>query len=116
MSAVWYHDDGQKQALDAAVARFEKAKGRKVKTHIGRLDRFWLAEDYHQKYALRGHKAFERAFVAIYPDLDDFVDSTAATKVNAWLGGYGDRAAVRRHASKLGLTPELTQRLESSVR
>ena len=62
---------------------------------------FWSAEAYHQKYYLRGDPLLMAEFRAMYPDDEAFVDSTAAARVNGYVGGYGD---PRRELEKLGLS------------
>ena len=53
-----------------------------IVTEVASFDRFYLAEDYHQKYYLRGIKAVAREYLAIYPDLAAFVNSTAVARAN----------------------------------
>ena len=52
-SAIFYADDAQKKAAEAYIAQLTKAKSfrRPIVTEVVKLDRFWLAEDYHQNYA-----------------------------------------------------------------
>ena len=47
--------------------------------------RFWLAEDYHQKYYLRHH-----VLMAEFRDYSpaQFVDSTVAARLNAYAAGH----------------------------
>jgi hypothetical protein len=44
-------------------------------------------------------------FSVMYPQEDDFVNSTAAARVNGYLGGYGSLAEVQRIIGELGLSP-----------
>jgi len=64
---------------------------------------FWPAEDYHQKYYLRQTPALLREFARMYPDDADLRDSTAAARVNGYLGGAGPPAEA---LDRLGLSPE----------
>lgn len=48
---------------------------------------FWPAEDYHQKFNLRTNSVLMADFRAMYPDDAAFERSTAAARVNGWLGG-----------------------------
>ncbi|MGA9538687.1 MAG: hypothetical protein WBR24_22520 [Desulfobacterales bacterium] len=47
-------------------------------------------------------KEFER----IYPADGDLVDSTAAARVNGYLGGYGTSADLETDLNRLGLSAE----------
>lgn len=48
---VYYHDEAQKKALVATIAKLNKSTyGGKIVTEVAAYDKFWLAEDYHQDY------------------------------------------------------------------
>ena len=51
-SAVFYYDDAQRKAAEAAKARLTKAGAfkRPIVTEITRAPEFWRAEEYHQRY------------------------------------------------------------------
>jgi peptide-methionine (S)-S-oxide reductase len=51
-SAIFYHDDEQKQAADASKQRLEQSGRykRPVVTHILPATHFYRAEEYHQQY------------------------------------------------------------------
>jgi peptide-methionine (S)-S-oxide reductase len=54
-SAVFYHDEGQRQAAEASKARWN-ASGRwprPIVTEIVPAETFWRAEEYHQRYLER---------------------------------------------------------------
>jgi peptide-methionine (S)-S-oxide reductase len=70
------------------------------------LEPFYLAEDYHQKYSLRSTPALEGEFRAIYPDLNDFVNSTAVARVNGFLGGYGSWDVLQAEIDSYGLSKQ----------
>lgn len=76
---------------------------------------FWRAEDYHQKYRLRGNKALLSEFQTIYPDVDDLVDSTAVARVNGYLGGHGTWAQLEEEINQLGLSEEGQRTLRETV-
>lgn len=67
---------------------------------------FWRAEDYHQKYYLRGVRDLTRELEAMYPDADSFVESTVAARVNGYVGGHGTLVQLEKEIGKLGLSPE----------
>jgi peptide-methionine (S)-S-oxide reductase len=50
-------------------------------------------------------------FTALYPDLTDFVNSTAAARVNGYLGGYGTLADLQTEIDDWALSPETREML-----
>ena len=111
MSAVFYHDDRQKKLALETRDREAASSHRPVSTAVLLLSRFYLAEDYHQKYLLRQERDLMREFTAMYPDARDFMNSTAAARVNGYLGGHGSEAALRKDIPALGLSPAASRRL-----
>ena len=105
MSAVFTHTPEQKRMAQSTKAQQERARG-KIHTPILSLDTFYLAEDYHQKYSLRGTPALASEFLAIYPALEDFVNSTAVARVNGFLGGYSDWDVLQAEIDSYGLSPQ----------
>jgi methionine-S-sulfoxide reductase len=103
MSAIFVHNDEQRKAAEASRERMS-AKAGVVKTPILKLDKFTLAEDYHQKYELRNNGILMKEFLEIYPNDMDFVNSTAAARVNSYLGGSGTRERLEKEIDRLGLS------------
>ena len=102
-SAIFYHDDEQRKLAEEVKARVEQQRGVKFTTEILPLKHFWLAEDYHQKYYLRQMQPFARAYEKLYPQLDDFINSTAVARVNGFVGGSGDIALLQKEIEGYGL-------------
>ena len=104
MSAIFYHNETQRELALETRALEEKKRNKKIQTEILPLSNFYLAEDYHQKYQLRGQRDLMREFKAMYPREVDFVNSTAAARVNGYLGGYGSSEEIKATVEKLGLS------------
>jgi peptide-methionine (S)-S-oxide reductase len=51
-SAIFYHDERQKQTAEAAIKEIGDAKlwPNPVVTEVVKFDQFYIAEDYHQEY------------------------------------------------------------------
>ncbi len=112
-SVVFVHDAEQERVAQAVMATVQAAAERPVQTVILPLKAFYLAEDYHQKYALQGSSILSREFRAMYPDLWDLVDSTAAARVNAYLYGEGTAEVWDTEIDKLGLSAEALAHLQA---
>ncbi len=111
MSAIFYHDETQKALVLASKAREEMRRGKEIQTMIQPFDKFYLAEDYHQKYQLRRQRDLMKEFKSIYPENIEFINSTAAARVNGYVGGHGTIEAVKANLDLLGLSPGARKRL-----
>ena len=111
MSIIFYHDEEQKRTAEASKAREAARRGQEIVTPILPAPEFYRAEDYHQKHSLRNRNEFLKEYLTIYPDGDDFVDSTAVTRMNGYVGGNGTLDALEEELDILGLSPEARQKL-----
>jgi peptide-methionine (S)-S-oxide reductase len=112
LHAVFFHDALQEKEALASKAAAEKHLGEPVHTEVLPLRSFTLAEDYHQKYLLKREPDLMRELTRIYPRHDDFVNSTAAARINGYAGGYGSEAQLEQEIGSLGLSPESSAKLE----
>jgi len=111
MSAVFYHNDAQKKLALETREHEEARRGTRIRTEVLPASMFCVAEDYHQKHFLRAEAGLMREFRAMYPDPKDFMNSTAAARVNGYLGGNGSKEMLRAEIDQLGLSPEARQTL-----
>lgn len=115
MSIIFYHDETQRELAMERREREESRLGKMIYTEIEPYDGFYLAEPYHQKYRLRRVGKLEQAYLRIYPELEDFVDSTATARANGYLGGYGSCEQLEREIDRLGLPQSGRERLHEIV-
>ena len=106
MAAVFYHTDEQKKLAEESREREASKREKRIQTQILPFTAFYRAEEYHQKYRLRRERNLLQEFERIYPAADDLVDSTAAARVNGYLGGYGTSADLKTDLNRLGLSAE----------
>lgn len=115
MSIIFYHSDEQKKlasgSKDHEAARIKS----KIFTSLLPAGGFYLAEDYHQKYRLRSERELVKELSTIYPAVEDFVNSTAAARINGYLDGYGTLADLQEELSGFGLSPQAGKQLVSIV-
>jgi methionine-S-sulfoxide reductase len=108
-AVVFYHDDEQKQLAAASRERLAAKLGKTIHSEVLPYRRFYAAEDYHQKYYLRQHRQILRQFQQYYPQVVDLMNSTAAARVNGYLGGYGTSASLKADIDQLGLSEAARQ-------
>ena len=106
MAAVFYHDEEQKKLAEESRDREASRQKEEIQTKILPFTAFYRAEDYHQKYQLRRERNLLMEFERVYPANGDLVDSTAAARVNGYLGGYGTSADLKTDLNRLGLSAE----------
>ena len=110
-SAIFYHNEKQRQLALETRAFEEEQRNQKIQTEILPFARFYLAEDYHQKYGLRGNSELMKEFKAMYPRNIDFVNSTAAARVNGYISGHGTPSEIQATIENLGLSTAGQERL-----
>ena len=105
-SAIFFYNDEQERLAIETRDSLEEELGAKIYTEIIPATEFYLAEDYHQKYYLQQTDELLKEFRAIYPDIDDFTNSTAVARVNGYVGGFGTPEGLEEELDKLGLSDE----------
>lgn len=111
MSVIFYHDEEQKRVATESKQREEAKLGKKIYTDIMSFSRFYLAEDYHQKYYLRQSPELLKDLERIYPDVNALINSTAVTRINGYLGGNGTFEDLQKQIDSLGLSSSGEKRL-----
>ena len=100
MSIIFYHNEQQRE-LATETAGLQPP----VVTEINPFTRFYAAEDYHQKYYLQRYPLIWGDLNTIYLDMADIIDSTAAARINGYIGGNGTLKSLQAQLSSLGLSP-----------
>ncbi len=85
-------------------------------TEIEAFQEFYLAEDYHQKYTLRNREQFFYEYNILFPEILDFVNSTATARVNGYLAGHGTLEMLQEEFGLLGLSEQAQKELLDIVR
>jgi peptide-methionine (S)-S-oxide reductase len=101
---ILYHSGGQRVMAEESKERLASEMKREIVTDIIPISQFYPAEDYHQKYMLRNYPALMKEFEMLYPDVKKLVASTAAARVNGYLGGNGTCDQLKSEIRGLGLS------------
>ncbi|MGO9568674.1 MAG: peptide-methionine (S)-S-oxide reductase MsrA [Desulfomonilaceae bacterium] len=115
-AAVFYHNEEQKRLAMETRDREAVRRNSPIATEILSATTFYRAEGYHQKYRLRQDRELMKEFNATYPSEADFVNSTAAARVNGYLDGYGTLESLGEELEGLGLSPGASKRLTETVK
>ena len=111
-SAIFFHDAAQQEVARESLERQKRARrwrlfARKLYTEVLPYKTLHPAEGYHQKYRLRQQRLLLREFEDAYTE-EEFVESSLATKLNAYVAGYGDAIA---NLADMGLSRAATSYL-----
>jgi len=101
MSAVFYHDEEQKEEATKSRDNRQTTIKATITTPILQAEDFYIAEDYHQKYLLQQQANLTKSFVK--SPFQPFVDSTPATRMNGFLSGHGTLSNLMKEVDSYGL-------------
>ncbi|NOQ42063.1 MAG: peptide methionine sulfoxide reductase [Desulfuromusa sp.] len=103
-NAIFYVTEEQRIQAEQSRELLKSTKKRPVYTEIEAAGDFYPAEDYHQKYYLRRLDKLIGEFKRIYPDDVQFVASTAAARINGYLGCNGKPEGLKKEVGLFGLS------------
>lgn len=112
---IFVHDATQKALAQKSLADEQKKRGTTIHTEIRAASTFYLAEGYHQKYYLSLDAVMLAEIRRHYPDGAGLIGSTAAARLNGYVGGYGTKKMLAAEIDALGLTSTGRARLLSLV-
>ena len=115
-AAIFCHTDYQKSVALETRGHVQAAVTGEIVTEILPFTAFYVAEDYHQKHALQHSHEFMQEFKNWYPLLRDVISSTAAARVNGYLGGYGTSEILESELDSYGLSAKAKGHLLAFVR
>lgn len=115
MSIIFYNKEQKKKAYETKMKE-EKLSNSKIYTEVLQLVKFFPAENYHQKYYLQLTRELMNEFSGIYPNFNDFINSTAAAHVNGYIKGCGSIGMLKKEIKNLGLSEKSNNRLLEIVK
>ena len=110
-SNIFYANEEQHRLAEASKKREEARIGYYVSTRIRPLKKFYLAEDYLQKSYLAQSSELAEALHEIYPDPEDFLNSTVVARMSGYVGGHTTLAKLTEQLNGLELSSTDRERL-----
>uniref|UniRef100_A0A7E4VBG6 peptide-methionine (S)-S-oxide reductase n=1 Tax=Panagrellus redivivus TaxID=6233 RepID=A0A7E4VBG6_PANRE len=111
-SAILYVDEEQKLLAEASLARV-RAEKPDIETYIAKLDHFYPAEDYHQKYWLRCQ---DQILSKLKLSDAEIIDSPLTAKINAFLAGFDNYDVLHQLAEEYKLSDSVVKQVEEIAR
>lgn len=103
-------NEEQKQMALLSKKKLEETSGKEVMTFIHPMTVWTNAENYHQKYYLRGSGKFGKIFQKMNDE--ELRESTAAAKVNAYCGQNLSLQALKEELESMS---DLDPRFRESI-
>lgn len=79
---IFYENENQASYLDEIAKNVKEEKN--VFFEVEKIDQFYLAENYHQKYILRTNKTLFLKVIDLFNSEQDFINSHLGTKLNSY--------------------------------
>jgi len=115
MTACFTKGKTQAATATASFQAVKAALGRKPSTTVAPLTRFYVAEDYHQKYYLRTKHSDMLEACGLHSDAD-ILTSPLAAKLNGFVSGDGDLQTLEQLAEQYALPEAVVQRMSRRAR
>jgi len=103
-SMILFHNEEQREVAENFIKNKELEDKMNATTEVYKFEKFYMAEDYHQKYLLKQIVTVTDELEKYYPNHDDFVNSTAVARANGYLYGESNEELYKEERSLLGLS------------
>jgi methionine-S-sulfoxide reductase len=106
INAIFFHDESQKDIILKSKEQLSSQFNEQITTEIIPYERFYPAENYHQKYHLQNVPVLLNDYKKIFASIQQFIDSTSAARVNGFITGHGSVEDFDSDIDKLGLSEQ----------
>ncbi len=113
-SIVFYHNQEQKDIYENYIQSLNDNKT--LYTELREYNNFYLAEFYHQKYRLQSYSKLMSELREIYPNDEEFINSTLVARMNYYVGTQQGKELLEKEKNDYRLSEELVQWLESYIK
>lgn len=114
-AVLWTHGEKQAKAAKASAEKLAKLSKSKPTTEIKPATTFWIAEDYHQKYYLRGRRGLIEVLLGDKVTQEQVRESKLAARVNGWLTGFSKPEQIKAEVDAFGLDEKQRKALQKAL-
>ena len=104
-AAIFYHNEDPKRVAMENRHYLAATQHCTITTEILPVTEFLLVARYHQMYPLQQDRTLTSEFASMF-STEDFFDSTAAPRINGYLGRYRIEESLEHQSDGLGLSIE----------
>lgn len=109
LSTLLYHDENQRETAERVKREWERHQNGVIQTEIQAYSKYYLAEDYQQKYYLKRFEKATAAIQSLFPNHKAFVNSTIAARLNGFVKGFGKMNNLKEEIENWDLYKEEKQ-------
>jgi peptide-methionine (S)-S-oxide reductase len=114
-NAIFTLTEKQRNEAESSLNEMKEVSHNAFFTTVEPAGEFYAAEDYHQKYLLRKANGIMQEFQVMYPEPQLLIASTAATRINGYLGCNGKLEVLEKELTQFGLTRKMQELLVKHV-
>lgn len=115
MSAIFYQDPAQQQTAGESLTQQTMGGRFRFPTELWSLQRFYVAEPYHQKHYLRRHARLMKELAGRFANEQALIISTVAARLNGALAGFGETDGLAAELLGVGSSAAEAKRLVALV-
>ncbi|PSL40860.1 peptide-methionine (S)-S-oxide reductase [Salsuginibacillus halophilus] len=116
ISLLLFRDEAQREAAESVKALWEEKLEKPITTQFSPFDKFYTAEDYHQKYYLKRYPKAEQLVRTLYPKESSFTNALLTARLNAVVKGGYKVQDIRDELPEWGLSKEAEQEIDTVLR
>lgn len=114
-NAIFHLTESQQQQAEESYALEIQRRSANITTALEAAGAFYPAEDYHQKFLLRQSHWIFSELRSLFQEASDFAASTAAARINGYLGCNGDPVMLQTQIEDFGLSRAVQEHLIKEV-